>query len=310
MPKISNGALPDFLCIGAQKAGTTWLHSILKLHPELWLPQRKEIHYFDLRYPPYPSYPDQEYPTDTKDNAVIPFREKLKVRLTRLARYTPTRFLWEIRYRYFPRNDKWYERLFSPAQGRMTGDFTPGYLLLNNEAVAKVHGLLPSAKIIFIIREPIERSWSHAKMILGLHGYIPTADISHNKFIDFLKSEPSLRRGRYSEIIDRWRMFYPADSFFLLYFDDLSENPERLVSDTLKFLGLGPMTEQMRNVLHVAVHKGQNMDIPDTLYLKLFELYEPELRLLARRYGGIAQKWLSNASRRNQEARQRVNGKI
>src|ERR1700749_4313420 len=38
---------PDFLCIGAQKAGTTWLDSNLRRHPDVWLPPLKELHYFN-----------------------------------------------------------------------------------------------------------------------------------------------------------------------------------------------------------------------------------------------------------------------
>ncbi len=38
---------PDFLCIGAQRSGTTWLHHNLRQHPEIWMPPLKELHYFD-----------------------------------------------------------------------------------------------------------------------------------------------------------------------------------------------------------------------------------------------------------------------
>ena len=38
---------PNFLGIGAQKAGTTWLYKNLRKHPQLYLPETKEIHYFD-----------------------------------------------------------------------------------------------------------------------------------------------------------------------------------------------------------------------------------------------------------------------
>ncbi len=38
---------PDFVGIGAQKAGTTWLYHNLRAHPEIWMPPRKEIHYFN-----------------------------------------------------------------------------------------------------------------------------------------------------------------------------------------------------------------------------------------------------------------------
>ena len=38
---------PDFLCIGAQKAGTGWLYEQLRHHPDFWMPPMKELHYFD-----------------------------------------------------------------------------------------------------------------------------------------------------------------------------------------------------------------------------------------------------------------------
>ena len=38
---------PDFLVVGAQKAGTTWLYRSLRTHPQVWMPREKELHYFD-----------------------------------------------------------------------------------------------------------------------------------------------------------------------------------------------------------------------------------------------------------------------
>ena len=60
-------SLPDFLCIGAQKAGTTWLHENLRQHPDLYLPPAKELHYFDRFYwRPFSSYADCFRPGDGK----------------------------------------------------------------------------------------------------------------------------------------------------------------------------------------------------------------------------------------------------
>ena len=44
----------DFLGIGVQKAASSWLHENLRNHPEIWVPPRKELHYFD-RLPEYPT---------------------------------------------------------------------------------------------------------------------------------------------------------------------------------------------------------------------------------------------------------------
>ena len=43
---IDNSQYPDFLGIGAQKAATSWLDSILRNHPDVWLPPVKELHYW------------------------------------------------------------------------------------------------------------------------------------------------------------------------------------------------------------------------------------------------------------------------
>jgi hypothetical protein len=44
---VSGNAGPDFLCIGAHKAGTTWPYQQLNSHPDFWTPPVKELHYFD-----------------------------------------------------------------------------------------------------------------------------------------------------------------------------------------------------------------------------------------------------------------------
>src|SRR5271154_1831472 len=46
MHALSN-RFPDFLGIGVQKAGTTWLDRALRNHPQIWLPPFKELHYFN-----------------------------------------------------------------------------------------------------------------------------------------------------------------------------------------------------------------------------------------------------------------------
>lgn len=55
--------LPRFLCVGTSKSGTTSLHSILAQHPEIYLPEQKEVHYFDNdeNYKKGPSWYEQQF---------------------------------------------------------------------------------------------------------------------------------------------------------------------------------------------------------------------------------------------------------
>ena len=63
---------PDFLGIGAPRAGTTWLWTVLRQHPQIWMPPRKELHYFDRA---------EKYPTASHLQ-----HERLLTRLFRLDR--------------------------------------------------------------------------------------------------------------------------------------------------------------------------------------------------------------------------------
>ena len=49
-PSVGSRLLPTFLGIGAPRSGTTWLHHVLRTHPDLFLPERKELHFFDRHF--------------------------------------------------------------------------------------------------------------------------------------------------------------------------------------------------------------------------------------------------------------------
>lgn len=84
----TNKQVPNFLCIGTMKAGTSWLYDILKTHNEIFLPfEKKELHYFDNNYHKgfnwYMSFFEKSYPevkgeiTPTYlDNINVPKRVK------------------------------------------------------------------------------------------------------------------------------------------------------------------------------------------------------------------------------------------
>jgi hypothetical protein len=64
-------ALPNFLCVGAQKAGTTTLHEVLKQHPDIFLPQIKEPHFFDEHYAKGVSWYEKTFFSTAQDQNAI-----------------------------------------------------------------------------------------------------------------------------------------------------------------------------------------------------------------------------------------------
>ncbi|MEO1308074.1 MAG: sulfotransferase, partial [Pseudomonadota bacterium] len=158
--------MPDFICIGGQRTGTTWLHHVLSSNQTVWMPPCKELHHFDTLSPDVTAYPYR-------------YREHLGSRLrhyglaaARLVRRdlrpdVAVRLDWDWDLRYFlqpGRSIDWYRRLFQTraAQGKVTGEITPAYSLLPQGEVQAIADALPKAKIILILREPLSRAWSHA----------------------------------------------------------------------------------------------------------------------------------------------------
>ncbi|MBV8799504.1 MAG: sulfotransferase [Alphaproteobacteria bacterium] len=153
---MERGRRPDFLCIGAAKAGTTWLYRVLATCPGYWMPPVKELRYLLLR----------ELRLSRDRNAQNQIRSILKeiqahAPMVQSGSIAESERAWFRHYVLTERKDPaWYFGLFSQAGDRLTGDISPGYALLRDPpAVGK---FLPNAKVIFISRNPVDRDLSHA----------------------------------------------------------------------------------------------------------------------------------------------------
>ncbi len=170
------GAGPDFLCIGAHKAGTTWLYQQLDSHPDFWMPPVKELHYFDQL-----SRVQRAAHPRCKDERDRRFLERLKS-----LSAEPDIDLEN------------YGRLFEPKGSLFSGDISPNYSTLSNEVIREIVGYFPNLKVIFLVRDPVERVWSHLSMEVH-YGQIEPFDPTD---IDALVSEcrrramETLRRSR------------------------------------------------------------------------------------------------------------------
>ncbi|EPZ44556.1 hypothetical protein N007_10785 [Alicyclobacillus acidoterrestris ATCC 49025] len=118
--------LPNFLVIGAAKAGTTALYRYLSQHPEVFMPSIKEPNYFalanrEVRF---------QGPGDDRTN---------RSSITRFADY---------------------QALFDEADGyQAVGEASPMYLY-TADAANRIHDLIPNVKLIVILRDPVERAHS------------------------------------------------------------------------------------------------------------------------------------------------------
>lgn len=280
-------AAVDFLGIGVQKAATTWLWARLREHPEIWMPPRKELHYFDrsLRYPS-PSHLATESrlarafsrrPHDRR------LRRRFREELTRSIAAGDWRAArWTMRYFWGGRDDRWYRSLFDQAGQRVRGEITPAYSILDDADVGRVARLFPHAKLLLLLRDPIDRAWSHAKYAAQRHSWLhegpDLADV--DAICRFIDSPVQSLRGDYVRTIETWTRHFPADRFWVGYHDDVATRPLDVLRGVCSHVGVAaPGAVRAGAERRVNVSHARRM--PDAVRRHLVAKYLPEMRRLA-----------------------------
>jgi len=225
---------PQFLGIGAQKAGTTWLYENLRRHPQLWLPPVKELHYFDQKPPRLAKR------LFGKPTLMRKARRHLREQLVDAARGCGDRreLAWAARYCLLPRNDAWYRSLFPEIEGRIPGEICPGYARLDRDAVGEVHRRMPRSRILYLLRDPIDRSWSTSAMHFRKLGPSRIEEYSDGEIEAHFTRAKTARHDDYLANIAAWSRHYPPEQIFIGFFDDLVAAPRAFLVSVLTHLGV------------------------------------------------------------------------
>src|SRR6266516_5227193 len=267
----SNGeACPDFLCVGAQKGGTSWLYRQLEPHPDFWMPPVKELHYLDNL-----NRTKRFRPPRTRDERDVCSLESIK----NLSAQS-----------YIDLES--YGQLFRHKGPLLSGDISPAYSTLSDEIIERVVNYFPNLKVIFLARDPVERAWSQLSMGIRL-GMISPFDVTNaDEVIRNLLNPGVLLRSHPSKIVARWKRYVHPDLFRVYFFDDLEENPAELRRAILLFLGADPNKPSGR------LKPDDNQDakrdklrFTDKVRSRVAQFFEQELKACAAELGGPAKQW-------------------
>ena len=288
----SKGRYPDFVGIGAQKAGTTWLYRNLRDHPQIWMP-KKEVHYFDQRIN------DTSFRLRTRlfgrraeDRA---WRQQVKHWTgVHLRKFSLPGLLWVYRYYMRPPDDGWYSALFAAGGRKTTGEITPNYSVLGQEQIAHVHDIMPETKIVFLMRNPIERAWSQTVMYFDKKEGRQVEEVREEEFLDFTRSQSSLHTD-YLRTLENWGTFFPEKQIFVGFLEDIHFYPNRLLARTYRFLGVDPSADY--RVIRRKIHSRDVETMPTRLAVGLAEAYLEDAKALEERFGGYASFWRYTAER-------------
>lgn len=198
-----------------------------------------------------------------------------------------------------------YTRAFAGAGDRIPGEITPAYSTLSSRRVRLVARLIPDARILMLVRDPVDRAWSHAVMKLARERRRSAEEISHDEAIAHFRSADSLQRGRYTQVLDRWFEHFAAEQVFVGFYDDIRTRPLQLLTDVVTHLGASTDIDwsamPYRKVIDRGVRGGPDVvgsstpPLPERLEAVLRELYADELERMAERYGGPAIGWLERS---------------
>jgi len=182
---------PDFLCVGAQKAGTSWLYRQLEPHPDFWMPPVKELHY--LHQLNRTKRLDPPRSGDERDASFLVSMQNLSAR-----------FYLDLES---------YGHLFQHKGHLLSGDISPAYSTLNDEIIERVVDHFPNLKVVFLARDPVERAWSQLSMGVRL-GMINKFDVTNpNEVICNLLNPGVLARSHPSKIVSRWKRYVRSENF-------------------------------------------------------------------------------------------------
>jgi hypothetical protein len=201
--------LPNFLVIGAGKAGTTALYEMLDEHPQVYMSPVKETNFFALEGQdtgPRESDPEQMF-----------------------------HYPWSI--------NNWveYQSLFEAAGAEIArGEVSPMYLY-SEKAALMIRDRLSDVKLIVILRQPVERLYSRY-MHLCRENRQPSGEFCDALDRDSIwwRRNDLVQEGFYYQHLSRYFSLFDRKSIKVYLYEDLRKNKSQLISSLFEFIGVDP----------------------------------------------------------------------
>jgi len=244
---------PDFLLAGPQRTGTTWLHSNLNRHPQIFMPKRKEIFYLNTL-----NLPDHSH-------------------------HHTNNLEWYLSYfypgpiRYLSDQIRCWRQYGESFQPLVRGEATASLAAMPPELIEEVVKLNPSIKVIILIRNPIERAWSHAKLALLRKPGKELDQVSPKNFERFFRNPYEVDCGHYTRMLGNWSGALKEGNLFIGNFEDVGTRPQKLLMELFEFLGVRPKEEYILGRAREQINATARVDIPEKFLEMLQNIYGEEV---------------------------------
>ena len=224
---------PDFIIGGAMKCATSSLHQILNQHPRIFIPDG-EIHCLDMD--------DAEQHPD-------------------FFTYSGGHWTYPAWDQHQDKYLRWYSAFFEPARpDQLAGEDSTTYIA-SEKPPARMLKLNPKMKLIFMLRDPAARTYSH-------YWHIVRSGRATHSFEKTLQFSPGtmLQRSMYKAQLDYYFSVFPRERIKIVLFEDFTKKLPQVLDDVLAFL-------ELPNVIRLSEGRTQwnQARVPFSLPLTLFQ---------------------------------------
>lgn len=224
---------PDFILVGAMKSGTTSLHHALASHPQIFIP-RGEIHLFTID-------DIEQYPQGSGSGN--------------------GGWIYQNFYAFFPEYARWYQDLFAnAAPGQLLGEDSTTYLS-SKIAMDRIAAHLPNTKLLVMLRDPVERLYSHywqwVRTYRAIYSLEDTIRFQHGNLVQRSLYEEQLRYC--FARVDRERVK-------VVVFEEFVADQKPVLDSVLRYLGIAGASENMLRRQH-----SNRGTVPRSLQLALWK---------------------------------------
>ena len=236
----------DFIIAGTQKSGTSALHYHLDQHPNITMAHGEEAHM--INHPHRHFFDDED------------------------------RFSRPVDYDFLHRGIRFKRKSL------ITGSCTPIYTYWK-PALERIRDYYPQIKLIILLRNPIDRAFSHWNMYRERNqeplGFLEAVKEEKNRIKEALPLQPRrysyVDRGFYSEQMERVFSFFPRTQAHVVKFDDFRDKPGETVTGVFDFLGVAPL-ETIANKEQNLIPYERRMTAEERRYL--YEIYRSDIAKL------------------------------
>jgi len=273
-----------FLCIGAQKSGTTWLARVMSQHPDLFLTPVKEVHYFD-----HIAGITHHLNAHRRWSRYRKYHQRLWTQWRSFPEYR-SQWAWYRDYMRGPFDDAWYERLFAHRGScRYAGELTPEYALIGEEGYRHLKRLAPAVRLLFIMRDPVQQTWSQI-----LHE-ARAERIDANRLADHelieMAERPRVRALRnYPATIANLRAVFSTEQILTVFYEDLHANRAAAIEQICCFIGL-KFEPTWFSGLSRRINMSDEVTFPASVRLHLADVCKPIVAEVEQIVGRVPDAW-------------------